>query len=79
MTTTCVSAVASFVTNHMGAYRICFKLGNEYNGSMNKNNHTTRLAVLLALAVVALVTVSIDQFRGTGEENQAAVLRAYVK
>lgn len=47
--------------------------------SMNGNKHTARLAALLALAVVLLFVVSLDTFRATGEQEQAAVLRAYGK
>lgn len=47
---------------------------------MNNNTHTARMAVLLALMVVALLTVAVSQFSGTdGQEQQAAVLRAYAK
>lgn len=46
---------------------------------MEQNNHTTRMAFVLALMLVALVVLSIDQFRDTGNEQQAAVLRAYAR
>ncbi|KKS35995.1 MAG: hypothetical protein UU98_C0027G0035 [Parcubacteria group bacterium GW2011_GWD2_42_14] len=42
-----------------------------------ENKHTLRLAFFLALMVVMLVVVSIDQFRSKGEDQQAAVLRVY--
>jgi len=44
---------------------------------MKSDKFSKRLAALLALAVVALVVVSIDQFRNSGAEQQAAVLRGY--
>lgn len=47
---------------------------------MTDNKHTVRIAVLLALMVVALVVVSIDHFRTMGKgDQQATVLRAYAK
>ncbi|KKS30108.1 MAG: hypothetical protein UV60_C0016G0014 [Parcubacteria group bacterium GW2011_GWA2_43_11] len=43
-----------------------------------ENKHTLRLAFFLALMVVMLVVVSIDQFRSNdAEDQQAAVLRVY--
>lgn len=43
-----------------------------------ENNHTLRLALLLAFVVVTLVVVSVDQFRVQGSsDQQAAVLRVY--
>lgn len=44
-----------------------------------ETKYTSRLAILLALMVVTLVVVSIDQLRGSGDEQQAAVLRAYAE
>lgn len=44
---------------------------------MKSDKYTKRLAALLALAVVALVVVSIDQFRASNAQQEAAVLRAY--
>lgn len=47
---------------------------------MNKENkHTMRLALLLAFMVVALVVVSINQFTGEKNTQQAAVLHVYAK
>jgi hypothetical protein len=44
----------------------------------NENKHTTRLALLLALMVVMLVVVSVNQFvEGGGEGQEATVLRVY--
>ncbi len=46
----------------------------------NKNKHTLRLALLLAFMVVALVVISVDQFRMSNvDDQQAAVLRVYAK
>lgn len=43
-----------------------------------ENKHTLRLALVLALMVVMLVVVSVDQYRGDGgPDQQAAVLRVY--
>lgn len=44
---------------------------------MKSDKFSKRLAAVLALAVVALVVISIDQFRSSGVEQQAAVLRGY--
>jgi hypothetical protein len=45
-----------------------------------ENKHTMRLALLLALMVVMLVVVSVDQFLGKdASDQQAAVLRVYAK
>jgi hypothetical protein len=44
--------------------------------------HSTRFAVVLALAVVALVVISFDQLRSSalqGGEQQAAVLKMYAE
>lgn len=42
--------------------------------------HTKRMALLLALGVVALVVVSIDHLRSANEsEQQAAVLKMYAE
>ncbi len=47
---------------------------------MEENKHTMRLALLLAVMVVMLVVVSIDNFRlSSGDDQQAAVLRVYAK
>lgn len=44
----------------------------------DKNKHTTRLALLLALMVVMLMVVSIDQFSLGDETNQqASAIRVY--
>jgi hypothetical protein len=46
----------------------------------NNTPHSTRFALLLALAVVALVVVAFDQLRTQGaQDQQAAVLRMYAK
>lgn len=43
-----------------------------------ENKHSLRLALILALMVVMLVVVSVDQFRVSGaDDQQAAVLRVY--
>lgn len=45
-----------------------------------ENKHTVRIVFLLALVVVALVTVSIDAFKtDDGREQQATVLRVYAQ
>lgn len=51
------------------------------NNHMDDNKpHSTRFALLLALAVVALVVVAFDQLRtSSAGEQQAAVLRMYAK
>lgn len=42
--------------------------------------HTNRMAIVLALMLVLLVAVAINQFRSeAGTEQQAAVLRAYAE
>jgi hypothetical protein len=47
---------------------------------MENDKHTVRLAVILALMVVMLMVVSIDQFRlGGDNDQQAAVLRVYAE
>ena len=44
-----------------------------------ENTHTKRMIAALALMVLALVTISIGQLTGTGEAQEAAVLRAYAE
>jgi len=45
---------------------------------MNKENkHTTRLALLLALMVVTLMVVSIDQLRVEDSAQEASALQVY--
>jgi hypothetical protein len=46
-----------------------------------ENKHTIRLAVVLALMVIMLVVVSIDQFRNSGstKDQEATALRVYAK
>jgi hypothetical protein len=48
---------------------------------MEHSRHSTRLALLLAFAVVALVVVAVDHFASTDNSapQQAAVLRAYAR
>ncbi len=46
----------------------------------NETKHSMRLALLLTFMVVALVVISIDQFRGDNNASQqASVLHVYAK
>ena len=45
---------------------------------MEQPTHTKRMLFVLALMLLALVAVSVAQLSG-GEEQQAAVLRAYAE
>lgn len=46
----------------------------------NESKHSIRLALLLTFMVVALVVISIDQFRGDNNTTQqASVLHVYAK
>lgn len=46
----------------------------------NETKHSMRLALLLTFMVVALVVISIDQFRSdNGTNQQASVLHVYAK
>ncbi len=51
-----------------------------YDVSMEHNKHAVRMALVMALGVVTLVVVAIQQFRSAETPpQQAAVLRAYAK
>lgn len=47
---------------------------------MNENKHSMRLTVALTALVAVLLVVAVGHFmNSTGEEQQAAVLRAYAE
>ena len=46
---------------------------------MDQNTYTKRMVLVLALMVIALIAISMGQLTGGGEQEQAAVLRAYAE
>jgi hypothetical protein len=59
-----------------------FATGRErlYDGAMNKDKHTLRLAVVMTAVVAALFVLAVGQFTHSDSEGQqAAVLRAYAE